>query len=180
MSAQKLPPGTRAERVAYARGLMQQDEMARPTLRLTRSRRRFAVVGTYSFLAALLVTYSAWFSRSPDQPVFILWSCAALIALPLCFAVVDYAVGGFLSKRDAVLDERERALRDHAAATAYRVLGTLVAVGAFYVIFALNVQWAPLPRSFREAVPYAAALIWLVTTLPKAILAWTLPDPEPG
>lgn len=180
MSAQ-IPPRTRAEQIAERLEERRQLELSRPSLRLSRTKRRIAVVATYSVLTALLVTYVAWFSSSPDEPALMLWLTAGLLALATSFTVVDYAVGGFVNKREALLDERERAIRDHATAAAYRVLGTLIALATFYVMFAiLNPHWLPIPRSLQESVPFAVALIWLVTSLPRAILAWTLPDPETG
>ncbi|HKV86956.1 MAG TPA: hypothetical protein VJT78_03055 [Candidatus Dormibacteraeota bacterium] len=179
MSAQ-IPPQTRAEQIAERLEERRQLELARPSLRLSRTRRRIAVVATYATLAALLLMYPLWSSGPPDEPALMLWLVGGLIALAGCFTVVDYAVGGFVSKRDTLLDERERAIRDHATAVAYRALGTLVAAATVYVIFAdLNPRWLPLPRSLQEAAPVGIAVIWLITSLPRAILAWTLPDPEP-
>ena len=77
-------------------------------------------------------------------------------------------------------DERQRAIREHAQAISYRILGPVVVVPALYIIFVtpvLDHAWLPTTRS--EQVALLAGFALLLGTLPAAVVAWSEPDPVP-
>jgi hypothetical protein len=77
-------------------------------------------------------------------------------------------------------DERQRAIREHAQAVAYRILGPVIVVLALYVIFATPVLGhAWLPSTQSEQVGLLAGFALLFSTLPAAVIAWSEPDPVP-
>ena len=77
-------------------------------------------------------------------------------------------------------DERQRAIREHAQAVSYRILGPVVGVVALYLLFARSVfDAAWLPSSSTEQVMLLAGLALLFSTLPSAVIAWSEPDPVP-
>lgn len=77
-------------------------------------------------------------------------------------------------------DERQRAIREHAQAISYRILGPVTVVPALYIIFVAPVfshAWLPSTRS--EQVALLAGFALLLGTLPAAVVAWSEPDPVP-
>jgi MFS family permease len=175
----QLPPGTRAERVAFVREWMAQAQRAKPSVRFSRRRRRVLVAALYLLVAAALVALPGASDAvpSPRPQVF----GVILIALLLIgvYLGVFASVGNF-AVRGAVLDERERAQRDRATAIAYRVLGVMIVVATFYAILANTHRLGlPIPTDAGELVAFMIPLYFAVLSLPAAVLAWTLPDPDP-
>lgn len=83
---------------------------------------------------------------------------------------------GLPRPNQAHLDERQRAVLTDAYATAYQVLAAGLMLAVAYGIVAQNLTALPrLPESGNTTV--AVGLIWVVISLPAAILAWTEPDP---
>ena len=77
-------------------------------------------------------------------------------------------------------DERQRAIREHAQAVSYRILGPVIVVPALYVIFVTPVlSHAWLPSTQTEQVALLAGFALLVGTLPAAVVAWSEPEPVP-
>jgi hypothetical protein len=77
-------------------------------------------------------------------------------------------------------DERQRAIREHAQAVSYRILGPVIVVPALYIIFVTPVlAHAWLPSTQSEQVALLAGFALLVGTLPAAVIAWSEPDPVP-
>ncbi|GHF40729.1 hypothetical protein HNQ07_001566 [Deinococcus metalli] len=78
---------------------------------------------------------------------------------------------------DAAQDERQRARLAEVMAAAYRVLSVVLLVG---LVALLLVDDGVLLRMRRTSVGpgLAVALIFLLTFLPSAVLAWTEPDPD--
>lgn len=77
-------------------------------------------------------------------------------------------------------DERQRAIREHAAAVSYRIICPLIVAFAVYIIFvtpALGHAW--LPSTQTEQVTLLAGFALLFSTLPAAVIAWSEPDPVP-
>jgi hypothetical protein len=75
-------------------------------------------------------------------------------------------------------DERQRAIREHARAVAYLIIGPVIYVVALYLIFApqfFNHPW--LPSNQIEQVGLLLGLALLFGTLPAAVIAWSEPDP---
>lgn len=77
---------------------------------------------------------------------------------------------------DDALDESQREVRDRAYRLAYRALAVVFVTGLAYLQFAL-LEGLPLPAAERVGMlsPFG---VWLTTTLPTTIVAWTEPDPE--
>jgi len=75
-----LPPGTRAEKVEFARNLMRQQQLETPTIRLTRTKRRVAVAALYLIIVATL----AWLVAIASN----------LVSGNKAFAIVYFLLGG--------------------------------------------------------------------------------------
>ena len=102
-----------------------------------------------------------------------------LLVPMLIFVLVAYSVGGLGSWTGRNrLDERERAADDHATAHAYNVIAATVTLITFYlgIVYFTKLGW-PLPTTTGQMLDLAFPLMYLAITLPKAILAWNLPDP---
>jgi hypothetical protein len=175
----KLPPGSRAEQVEYARNLIRQQELEAPSVRFSRSTRRVAVVGLTAVFGVAGVLLAAVVANvvAPNKlfaAFYFLLGIEALIVAFLGFAV------GRLNQRTAALDERERSLRDHAFALAYRILSVILGVCSLGAIIATaGLHWSPTVNSAVGLAPFLVVLIWFIVGLPLAVLGWTLPDPEP-
>jgi hypothetical protein len=78
-------------------------------------------------------------------------------------------------------DERQRAIREHAQAVSYQILGPVIGFVALYLIFARTIfDHAWLPSSQIEQVVLLAGFSLLASTLPSAVVAWSEPDPVPA
>ena len=173
----ELPQGTRAEKVAFARELFRQQQLGLTKIKMARTKRRWVAGGLAVIMAMTIAGQLAvGLGILPEsKTVGILW---ALFAVQVAFFVVLlYAVGN-LTQLDAVLDERERAQRDHAMAMAYRILLVVIAVAAVGVTIAGTLHALPVPTAQVGLNAYVADLIWFVASLPLVLMAWTLPDPE--
>jgi uncharacterized membrane protein YidH (DUF202 family) len=177
----KLPRGTRAEQVEFARNLMRQQQLETPSIRMTRAKRRAAVAALYLLVAATV----SWLAALATNVVPVSSKALAvqdflLAGQVVVFGVLTYSVGG-LNKRDSSLDERERSQRDHATAFAYKILVAVVATVTFTAIVANTVfGWMPRLNPAVGLMPFLVPLVWFVGTLPMAVMAWTLPDPDPS
>jgi hypothetical protein len=174
----KLPQSTRAEKVALARDLYRQHQLSRPKIRMARAKRRVVVAGLALVVALTVAGQVAVGLRilPEGKALGILWALLGVQAI--FFVVLLYAVGN-LTQLDPVLDERERAQRDHAMASAYRILMVVVALVALGVSITATVGRLPAPTDQVGVQAYVAQLLWFVVSLPLAVMAWTLPDPEP-
>ena len=177
----EVPPGSRAERKAFALGWIRQHRAEEPGVRLSRGRRRLIVAGLYLLL---LATVSA-LAGGPGAMPTILGATPATVLIWLftaqfvCFMLLNYSVRGLLLG-NAYIDERERELRDRATAVAYRILAGAVGLISLYVIVAMLFQVGlPIPSTAWQLLFALIPLAWLATSLPQSVLAWTLPDPEP-
>jgi len=175
----KLPPGTRAEKVEFARNLMRQQQLETPSIRMSLTKRRLTVAGLYLLVGAtvsLLVALAAnVLSGKAIAILYFLMGAQALV-----FGVLTYSVG-MLNKGDASLDERERSQRDHATALAYKIVVVALSALSVGAIGAnLAYQWIPKLNPAVGLVPFLIPFIWFVGSLPMAVMAWTLPDPDSG
>ncbi len=163
----RIPPVTREE-IAYPKSVMRQNRLSGPNVRFSRALRRGAVVGLYVSLGVLL-SVNAFLSLP-----------GPLLAVPFVFFFfVVLSVGGLgmWTGRDR-LDERESYLDDHATANAYKVVAVAVILLALYLgLVYFFKAGLPLPSTSRDLLNIVVPLFYLVITLPRAILAWTLPDP---
>jgi len=185
----RIPPRTRAERVDFARDYIRQ----LPSVRLSRVRRRVAIVGLYLLLVAtaivLRVGPGTWATGWPELTKMATKGYAAIdpltialttlvIAQVIVFLVVNYSIRS-LATRFENLDERERTERDRATAVAYKLLSAAVVVLTFYAIAAAGHNGLPVPTTGWQLLMLLLPLYSAVITLPTAMLAWRLPDPEP-
>ncbi len=177
----EIPPGSRAERKAFALGWIRQRRAEEPGVRLSRGRRRLIVAGLYLLL---LATVSALAGGPGAMPTILGATPATLliwlfIAQFVCFMLLNYSVRGLLLG-NAYIDERERELRDRATAVAFRILTGAIGLISLYVIVDMLFQLGlPIPSTAWQLLLALIPLGWLATSLPQSVLAWTLPDPEP-
>lgn len=175
----KLPPGSTGERIEFARNLRRQHALERPRVRLARNKRRIAAAG----LLLVVLATAGWLALlasdlvTGNKAVAVVYF--GITAQTFLFLVLTYSVGGLIAA-DTDLDERERALRDHMYALAYRILGIVIG-GLSFIALTANVifNWHPAVDPAIGIAPFLVTLIWFLGTLPTALIAWTVPDPEP-
>jgi len=164
----RIPLITRNGKIARHNEMIRENALGRPNVRMSQTMRRVAVVGLYLFLSALFGT--SFFRELPGP----------LLIVPLMFYfVISYSVGGIgmWTGRDN-LDERERSVDDHATAVAYKVVAAVMLLVIFYLgVVYYAKAGMPLPTTTPAWLNVVFPLLYLVITLPKAILAWTLPNP---
>jgi hypothetical protein len=177
----EIPAGGRAERSAFARRWIRERRADEPGVRLSRGRRRLIVAGLYLLLLATVATLAGGPNGMPTilgiPPVTsLIWLFTAQFT---CFMLLNYSVRGLLLG-NAYIDERERELRDRATAAAYRILAGALAFISLYVTVGLMFKLGlPIPTTAWQLLLALIPLVWLATSLPQSVLAWTLPDPEP-
>jgi hypothetical protein len=190
----RIPPGTRAERVDFARDeRIRQQQLALPILRMSRVRRRVAVVVLYLLLVAtaivLRVGPGTWTTGWSDLMTLAAkgFAAVALLVVVLAtlvgaqvvvFIVISYSIHRWTTGIET-LDERERTERDRATVVAYKLLSVAVVVLTFYAIAAAGHNGLPVPTTGWQLLMFLLPLYSAVITLPTAMLAWRLPDPEP-
>lgn len=77
-------------------------------------------------------------------------------------------------------DEQQLAIREHARAVSYVILGPIIMVVAIYLALATQLfSNAWMPTSGLERVTLVSAFALLYSTLPAAVVAWREPDPVP-
>lgn len=172
----ELPPGSRAQKVQFARDLKRQHDLERSRVRLTRTKRRVAVTGLYLVVLATagwvgaLAANVVWGNKA----IGIVYFLVAVQAI--FFAILLYAVGG-LTRGNASLDERQRLQRDRAYAYAYRILMVMLGLVSFGAIIAnTSFGWMPIVNRAVGMTPFLVPLIWFAASLPMAVMAWILPD----
>jgi hypothetical protein len=190
----RIPPGTRAERVDFARDeRIRQQQLALPILRMSRVHRRVAVVVLYLLLVAtaivLRVGPGTWTTGWSDLMTLAAkgFAAVALLVVVLAtlvgaqvvvFVVISYSIHRWTTGIET-LDERERTERDRATVVAYKLLSVAVVVLTFYAIAAAGHNGLPVPTTGWQLLMFLLPLYSAVITLPTAMLAWRLPDPEP-
>ncbi len=84
--------------------------------------------------------------------------------------------GAFRANPTEYLDERQRAVWNHAYQRAYLLLATLVICFSIYAVLAWLLDLS-LPHGRLPLVALAAGLVLAACTLPGSIVAWNEPDP---
>jgi hypothetical protein len=174
----RIPRGSRQDRLAFAHEWMRQRD-ALPRVRFSTRRRRIIVAAHYLLLAFLLFALpgASLLTTLPEAEVVGL--ILALIALAWLMLFVNGSVGNF-AVRGAQLDERERAQRDRATAISYRVLqAAIVVVTGYALVGSTGKIGLPVPTNAGQLMMFLMPLYFFALTLPVAVLAWTLPDPDP-
>jgi hypothetical protein len=189
----RIPQGTRAEPVDFAGERIRQQQLALPILRMSRVRRRVAVVVLYLLLVAtaivLRVGPGTWTTGWSDLMTVAAKGFAAVALLVVVLAtlvgaqvvvllVISYSIHRWTTGIET-LDERERTERDRATVVAYKLLSVAVVVLTFYAIAAAGHSGLPVPTTGWQLFMLLLPLYSAIFTLPTAMLAWRLPDPEP-
>ena len=176
----EIPNGGRAERKAFALGWMRERRADVPGVRFSRRRRRLIVVGLYLLLVATVSALAGGPGAMPSvlgaTPVtYLIWLASAQI---LCFMLLNSSVRGLMLGNDYI-DERERELRDRATAVAYRILTIAVGfISVYFIVASMFKIGLPIPSTAMQLLLALIPLVWIATSLPQSVLAWTLPDPE--
>ena len=189
----RIPQGTRAEPVDFAGERIRQQQLALPILRMSRVRRRVAVVVLYLLLVATAIVLRVgpgnWTAGWSDLTTLAAKGFAAVALLVgvlatlvgaqvVVFLVISYSIHRWTTGIET-LDERERTERDRATVVAYKLLSVAVVVLTFYAIAAAGHNGLPVPTTGWQLLMFLLPLYSAVITLPTAMLAWRLPDPEP-
>lgn len=143
----------------------------------SRRRRRQAVVAHYVAMSVFVLVWSASDVYAMDWLLFYVALAAAIVGGFIFLAVKNSTQRIAEQWGDGTLDERQREVRDYAYRWAYRILGSLLLIGFVYLQFVLIMD-LPLPGKNRASMLFPIG-IWLITSLPTSIVAWTEPDPEP-
>ncbi|WP_405660161.1 hypothetical protein [Streptomyces sp. RK9] len=151
--------------------LMNRSEGA--SLRSTAPRRR-AVVGAHVVLTVGFV--AAWLGTVVGELSWTTWTMLGLL-LPWCVAtgILNGATRGLLELRPRVLDERQRAERDRARATAHRIM-SWVLLAAVVVTGVVGFAGLTAKALVFQVAVCALVLHWL---LPLWVAALSVRD-EPG
>jgi hypothetical protein len=176
----EIPKGSRADRKAFALGWIRERRADVPSVRLSRRRRRLIVVGLYLLLVATVSALAGGPDAMPSvlgatAVTYLVWLASAQL---LCLLLLNYSVRGLL-QGDAYIDERERELRDRATAVAYRILtGAVGFISVYFIVASMFKLGLPIPSTAMQLLLALIPLVWIATSLPQSVLAWTLPDPE--
>lgn len=136
-----------------------------------RAVRRTLILAAYlGYLGMVL----AWSLLDPPARWFLVLPLG-LIAVVAGGGLLMPQILGVSDGADAMLDERQTALRNRAYLNGYRVLGALTILAALYCMLAQGAGWW-LPRTDLALQAVFWGVWLLVTTLPTALLAWTEPD----
>lgn len=145
---------------------------------LGRGQRRFLVSMTY----VCLVVYVGTFLTTESSPWFWFGLPAFVAAVAIYFWLLAPFTQRIADEKDTKLDERQMVVRNHAHRTAYRILGSLLIVALTYLHLSVGVldnrPWT-LQISEDDITPIFTGALWLIITLPTAIIAWNEPDPIP-
>jgi hypothetical protein len=138
----------------------------------TRAGRRTAVVLLWTAFAGYVLLNTA--TRESDLTEAL--GAAVMLGAYAAFFALNRAVRIGARPGDVPLDERERALRDHAHYRSYQLLGWGMLAVILYAFAALRVEWLWLPGSPRQAVYAFMAVVIALGLLPLSVLAWIAPE----
>lgn len=144
-----------------------------------RPHRRRLVLALYGGLAvavfAIEVRQSLYHYQGLPSVILLALALAALLLAGLGYrALMRRTVINLPHPTTAVLDERQRAVRDSAYRTAYRLVASAIAALFIALVF-LNGD-ALLARFPAAASGLLLYLFAVASTLPTAVIAWTEPD----
>lgn len=131
----------------------------------SRSRRRALCVLHWAVIGAVGV--AGWLEPT------LAWGLTGVALLLVWFAtywLLSLSTRGVTEGPDTVLDERQRAERDHVHRRAYRVVLWMAMIGfvASWAVF----EAAGVPVEGRQIGQLGVAALLLLTTLPTALLGW--------
>ncbi len=145
-----------------------------PRVRFSRWRRRVLVGALYLVLAfvALALPAASLLASLSEMEVMGLILLLWILAMLMLF--VTASVGSFMA-RGAVLDERER-----ANGIAFRLLEVAIILVTGYAIVASTGRIGlPEPTNAGQLMVFLMPIFFLALSLPPAVLAWSVPDPDP-
>jgi hypothetical protein len=145
-----------------------------PRVRFSRWRRRVLVGALYLVLAfvALALPAASLLASLSEMEVMGLILLLWILAMLMLF--VTASVGSFMA-RGAVLDERER-----ANDIAFRLLEVAIILVTGYAIVASTGRIGlPEPTNAGQLMVFLMPIFFLALSLPPAVLAWSVPDPDP-
>jgi hypothetical protein len=152
----------------------------------SRARRRWLVGLVYAFLAIFdLAAFDLAWIPAQDHPWFLAhaaWLVCGLLIFIVPLVLVFTWLTDDMRRRG---DERETHRREHAYATAYRVLGGFLVAGflASCLLQGSNPITPLLPPAARTHLAQLPLVLLTATflvyvSLPQAVLLWTEPDME--
>jgi len=174
----RIPSGSREERLAFAREWLRRRD-ALPRVRFSRRRRRVLVGASALVLGVLFIALpGASLQKTLPEPA-VVGLILLLVVLAWLMLLVNGSVGNFAATRGQ-LDERERGQRDRATAVSYRLVQAAIVIVTGYALLGTNTRVGlPVPTDAGQLMMFLMPLYFLALTLPTAVLAWTLPDPDP-
>jgi polyferredoxin len=174
----RIPSGSREERLNFAYEWLRRRD-ALPRVRFSRRRRRVLVGAGALVLALLFIALpGASFQSTLPEPA-VVGLVLLLVVLAWLMLLINGSVGNFAAQRGR-LDERERAQRDRATAVSYRLVQAgIVIVTGYAMLGSSGKVGLPVPTNAGQLMMFLLPLYFLALTLPTAVLAWTLPDPDP-
>ena len=175
----RIPPGTNAEKVEFARRWMRQQQLAIPSVRLSRRARRVVVVCLYCLLMVSPFVFTRWATTTNLDRATFLGFWGFTMAMVVLWGALLMSVPSSQRRRRAELDERERSERDMATANAYWIVTVVVAVATFYLAVAATTGFGWPTPSANAARALLLCFMWVVITLPTAIIAWKVAAPPP-
>lgn len=137
-------------------------------------RRRAVLIGALGFVVLLLSQVLR--GMGTDSSLWNGLGAAGIVIMVFGWSRLHFSGFMGLPRLDqADLDERQRMVLTRAYATAYQVLGAGLLLVCAYGVIADRFTGLPgLPESGNTTV--VVGLLWVVISLPQAILAWTETD----
>lgn len=132
------------------------------------------MIGCYGGYASLVV---AWFFVSPPLLHSVLLVMFGLTCVICMGALSMPNMLGISDGDQALLDERQRSVRNAMYVRAYQILGALLMTIGLYVYIASDSKTWWLPQSSLELQAVFWGIWVFVMTLPAALIAWLEPDP---
>jgi hypothetical protein len=145
-------------------------------LTVARTTRRAAVVVA---LLAYPVLVAAWVGLQAAGVPALVWGAAVVAILAVLGAVARglYTWQHSLANQpDAMLDERQVAIRDRAYLVAYRLFATGVTFSLVAIGVGADVLDPVVALSFDTVQPFFWAATYYALVLPSAAVAWSMPE----
>lgn len=151
----------------------------------SRRRRRAMVAVMYLLLVAFAGSGLVGPELESTIGAWIWWFLGPLLVLGLLLSLIALAmlrssIQNLADDNVKRLDERQRSVRHQAHHRSYKILAFLTIIVMSYLMLAIQIYpnrlWLPRGEEFYYV---NMTVLWLLITLPTAVIAWTEPDPEP-
>lgn len=140
----------------------------------TRTRRRGLVAAAYLSLGASVA--AARLSERQGGTALEAAATVLLLAALAAYLVLLHLTHHSRTNPATLLDERERAVRDHAYRRAYGMACWLVAGGLGYAWLVARSGSGWMPGAPKDWAAVLAIACYLLISFPPAVIAWTEPD----